>query len=107
VILSPSLCEGFNLPLLEAQALGTMTQAFYTGAHPEVTPFIYGGLAEMEGLLLGLNQGRALLAQYSAEAYRFVLERFNWGQTADELMQLLGSLPPHFRFYQPLMRLYQ
>jgi len=105
VVLSPSLWEGFNLPLVEAQALGTMALAFDTGAHPEVTPFICGGLAEMEGLLLALNQDRAMLAQYSADAYRFVRERFDWDQTADALEQLLGSLSPPFRLYQPLKRL--
>jgi len=94
VVLSPSLWEGFNLPLVEAQALGTMALAFDTGAHPEVTPHTCGGLAEMQGLLITLNQDRELLAQFSAEAYSFVRDRFDWDKAAVELMQLLSSLSP-------------
>ena len=97
VVLSPSLWEGFNLPLVEAQALGTMALAFDTGAHPEVTPFVCGGLAEMEGLLIALDRDRALLARCSAEAHRFVRQRFDWDQAADLLAQVLSGLVPRFR----------
>ena len=92
LILSPSLWEGFNLPLVEAQALGTMAVAFDTGAHPEVVPFVCGGIDEMEGLILALDQNRELLCRYSQDAYRFVRDRFNWDHSAEALAKLIVKL---------------
>jgi glycosyltransferase involved in cell wall biosynthesis len=96
-VVSPSLWEGFNLPLVEAQALGTVALAFDTGSHPEVTPFVCGGLGEMEGLLLALDHDRDLLTRYSAEAYDFVRRRFDWDKAADALALLLAGVLPRFR----------
>ena len=92
LILSPSLWEGFNLPLVEAQALGSMAVAFDTGAHPEVVPFVCGGIDEMEGLIVALDQNRELLCQYSQDAYKFVRDRFNWDHSAEALAQLILKL---------------
>ena len=94
VVVSPSLWEGFNLPLVEAQALGTLALAFDTGAHAEVTPFVCGGLPEMEGLLIALDRDRDLLARYSADSYQFVRQRFDWDKAAAALLQVLIKLPP-------------
>ena len=94
VVVSPSLWEGFNLPLVEAQALGTMALAFDTGAHAEVTPFVCGGLSEMEGLLIALDRDRELLARHSADSYRFVRSRFDWDKAAQLLLELLIRTRP-------------
>ena len=67
IFLSLSLWEGFNLPLVEAQASGKLAIGFDTGAHPEVTPFIVTNLYELTTLLLSLENNRELLYQYTVK----------------------------------------
>lgn len=82
VFISPSLWEGFNLPLAEAQALGAMGVAFDTGAHPEVTPFIVSSTEEVVALLGRLAVDSSLLWRHSLLSYRFVRTRFSWERCA-------------------------
>ena len=89
--ISPSLWEGFNLPLVESQALGTIALAFDTGAHPEVTPFVCGNISEMAGLVFALHQDRDLLERYSVLAYQFARNRFKWEISADLLMKVVKN----------------
>lgn len=82
VFLSPSLWEGFNLPLVEAQASGTVGVAFDTGAHPETTPFVVASDGDLDALLAAWVNDRALLAEASRRSYRFVRDAFSWDRTA-------------------------
>jgi len=89
VFFSPSLWEGFDLPLVEAQYLGTAAVALSTGAHPEVCPFHFSTIDEV------VNQINALCAN---EEYRlwcaktcenFVTRKFNWENYVPRLVSLL------------------
>jgi glycosyltransferase involved in cell wall biosynthesis len=82
LFLSFSRWEGFNLPLVEAQALATASLALRAGAHPEVCPLLF---SDLEGALnlAGLMAGdRARLLTASNEAYAFVRKRFRWARAA-------------------------
>ena len=94
VFVSCSLWEGFNLPLAEAQALGTVGLAFDVGAHPEVTPFVMGGIADVVRQLRAYSERRALLEAHSTAAYRFVRSRFSWRHTTQSLLDTLGLTGP-------------
>jgi len=88
VFISPSMWEGFNLPLAEAEALGTMGIAFDTGAHPEVTPFIASSVDEVVAMLRRLASDRALLRHNSLLSYRFVRNRFLWEKCSAEILRI-------------------
>ncbi len=90
VFVSPSLWEGCNLPLLEAQALGTVGLAYDTGAHPEMTPFLAADSASMLALLKAYARNRDLLRQHSIMGYRFVRGKYRWSIAADRTIALLG-----------------
>ncbi len=92
VFISCSLWEGFNLPLVEAQASGTVALALDVGAHPEVTPFICKNLADLCHRIETYDRDRHLLYVHSKESYRFVRGRFLWDQCALELFKLMISL---------------
>jgi glycosyltransferase involved in cell wall biosynthesis len=87
VFVSLSLWEGFNLPLVEAQALGTVGLAFDTGAHPEVTPFIVSSLHEMVELVGAYADNSSLLAKHSSVAFHFVRQNFCWARTTERLIE--------------------
>jgi O-antigen biosynthesis protein len=91
IFISPSQWEGFNLPLAEAQALGTIGLAFDTGAHPEVTPHIVSSVDEAAALIQQMAQNKTLLLQESAFAYRFVRNQFSWKKSAVDLLQITSG----------------
>ena len=91
IFLSLSLWEGFNLPLVEAQASGKLAIGFDAGAHPEVTPLIVTNLNELTTLLLSLNKNRELLYQYTVKSQQFCLKKFNWEATIDSTLKLLSN----------------
>lgn len=90
VFVSPSLWEGCNLPLLEAQALGTVGLAYDTGAHPEMTPFLAADSADMLALLKAYARNRDLVRQHSIMGYRFVRGKYRWAVAVDQTIALLG-----------------
>ena len=90
VFVSCSLWEGFNLPLAEAQAVGTVGLAFDVGAHPEVTPFVMGGIADVVAQLRAYSDKPSLLQAHSAAAYRFVRGRFSWSETTQSLLEAVS-----------------
>lgn len=92
IFISFSLWEGFNLPLAEAQSLGTMSLAFDTGAHPEVCPFIMSNLQEMIPFIRRASEDRAWLATQSQRCHAFVKDRFTWEKAADRFCKL-ANLP--------------
>jgi glycosyltransferase involved in cell wall biosynthesis len=82
VFLSFSLWEGFNLPLAEAQALGTVGLALDTGAHPEVTPLVLGNVDEAVAQIRAYDRNRELLLEHSQLCWQFVRPRFSWDRCA-------------------------
>jgi len=82
VFVSPSQWEGFNLPLVEAQAMGTVGVAFDVAAHPETTPCLAENLDEMQHILCVWGRDRELLSEASVEAYHFARAKFSWERTA-------------------------
>ena len=91
VFISCSLWEGFNLPLAEAQALGTVGLAFDVGAHPEVTPFVMGGVADVVRQLRAYLGDSDLLRRHSSVAYRFVRSRFSWRLATQRLLEAVAG----------------
>ncbi len=89
IFISPSLWEGFNLPLVEAMRNGTLAMAFDTGAHPEVTPFIYSSVDEMVVAIKNYEQNRNLLFKDSKRCHSFVSQKFNWTLSVSNLLKTL------------------
>jgi glycosyltransferase involved in cell wall biosynthesis len=85
VFVSPSLWEGFNLPLIEAQTLGVPSLAFDTGAHPEVCPLIFSSVVEMAGYLACVAREPQLLEGPASRARPFVEARFSYVRALDAL----------------------
>lgn len=81
VFISCSQWEGFNLPLVEAQALSTVGLAFDVGAHPEVTPMVMRHPNDVTALLAAYCASPELLLKHSKKAYHFVRGRFKWNET--------------------------
>lgn len=92
VFFSPSLWEGFNLPLVEAQASGTVAIAFDVGAHPEVTPFVFKSLDEIENHVQLWMNDFDLLKKNSAQAYVFARKKFVWSKVSLSFSNQLESL---------------
>lgn len=93
VFISASRWEGLNLPLVEAQALGTPALAFDTGAHPEFTPLIFPSVSAMVEQLGAYDSHRAdLLQRHGRLCYRFVREGLSWESTAVGLAAMLREI---------------
>ncbi len=82
VFVSPSLWEGMNLPLVEAQALGTPGLAFDTGAHPEFTPLVFDSLQAMAAQVAAYGRDRGLLQEHGRMSYHYVRDGLTWESTA-------------------------
>jgi glycosyltransferase involved in cell wall biosynthesis len=92
IFVSTSLWEGFNLPVVEAQASGTVGLAFDVGAHPETTPFITRGVDDMVSLIEHYCGHPELLQKHSLQCERWIRDRFCWEKTAQKSAKLfLGS----------------
>ena len=96
VLVSPSMWEGFNLPLVEAQASGTVGMAFDVGAHSETTPYLMSNLDDAADLLGVWRDDRDELARVSRLAYRFARSKFTWDMSARLLAAHLDDIarPP-------------
>ena len=96
VLVSPSMWEGFNLPLVEAQASGTVGMAFDVGAHPETTPYLMSNLDDAVDLLGVWGDNRDELARASRTSYRFARSKFTWDTSARLLASHLDDVarPP-------------
>jgi GT2 family glycosyltransferase/glycosyltransferase involved in cell wall biosynthesis len=86
VFVSLSLWEGFDLPVVEAQWLGTPALALDTGAHPEVTPLLMPDLGGLVDLLENYARDPALLAVHGKLCRDFVASRFRWDTTAERYL---------------------
>ena len=95
VFVSPSQWEGTNLPLVEAQALGTPGLAFDTGAHPEFTPLVYPSLNLMARQIIAYDDSRySLLRRHGNASHAFVRGRMSWEQAAHRLGDLIRRVDP-------------
>lgn len=90
VFVSMSLWEGFNLPLAEAQAVGTFSLALDTGAHPEVCPYLMGHPDDAVRYIARAAERRDWLRDASARCARFVRGHYSWDATAAEVRRLLA-----------------
>ena len=90
VFISPSLWEGCNLPLLEAQASGTAGIAFDTGAHPEMTPLLAEDQQDALSLLKAMADDPGLLLRHSVSGYRFVRQSYRWDDAAKSAANAFG-----------------
>lgn len=89
VFVSMSKWEGFNLPVIEAQALGTLSLCFDVGAHPEVCPFVMRTLRDFELFIEKAVQDRNWLGEQSALAYRYARSRFSWDKSVQQMQSLI------------------
>ena len=88
VFVSTSLWEGFNLPLIEAQASGTVGLAFDVGAHPEVTPLVVRNQDDMMSLIEHYCRNQDVLQEHSGLCHRWVLKKFRWESAAKSSLEL-------------------
>lgn len=89
IFVSSSQWEGFNLPLVEAQALGTLSLAYDVGAHPETTPFVMPSVADAEAFILTVGKDPDLRNRLSDLGRRFVRQKFDWDETAQKFAEIL------------------
>ena len=94
VFVSCSMWEGFNLPLVEAQALGTVGIAFDVGAHPETTPFVVSSTAEIVSLLKAYDMDRRLLLAHSRIGYSYVRRQYQWDNATMEFLRCFPQVEP-------------
>jgi glycosyltransferase involved in cell wall biosynthesis len=96
IFVSCSRWEGFNLPLVEAQALGTIALALDRGAHKEVTPFVSDSIERLAAAIRALAWDRKKLLADSQLCFEQVRTRFSWDKTTENLeKELLESIPPY------------
>jgi hypothetical protein len=98
IFVSPSMWEGFNLPVVEAQALGTVGIGFDAGAHPETALHLASSLNDAITMIEHWNTHREHLAIACERAYKYVRTEFSWTATAEGIVQhceevLLGAPP--------------
>ena len=86
---SPSLWEGFNLPLVEAQYLGAPALALSTAAHPEVCPFHFPSVDELVQYVAAVYRNPALREKHAATCRDFVQARFRWKANAGQLLGIM------------------
>jgi glycosyltransferase involved in cell wall biosynthesis len=91
VFVSPSQWEGFNLPVVEAQALGTVGIAFDVGAHPETTPIVATCLDDAASMILAWDRHRDRLERISGQVREYVLRKYKWDNTARDFSALLDE----------------
>jgi glycosyltransferase involved in cell wall biosynthesis len=91
VFVSMSLWEGFNLPLAEAQAVGTFSLALDTGAHPEVCPYLLNRPADGIRYVARAVESREWLVDASARCARFIRANYSWDATAAQVRRLLDA----------------
>jgi glycosyltransferase involved in cell wall biosynthesis len=92
----PSFCEGFGLPVVEAMACGTPVAASRAGSLPEVLGpagllFDPAEPADMAAALLRLVQDSALRRKLREEGLQRV-ERFSWRASAHAVVRLLEGM---------------
>jgi glycosyltransferase involved in cell wall biosynthesis len=95
MLISPSLYEGFGLPVAEAMACGTPVVATRVGASPEVIEDGVSGILVAPGEAASLATAIRTLLQDPARCHQMgtagierVRERFSWRRAAEETADL-------------------
>lgn len=86
---SPSLWEGFNLPLIEAQYLGTPAMALSICAHPEVCPFHFQTLDEVVLHIGLLSKDKDYRSWWARVCKNYVQRKFKWENNISQLISLI------------------
>jgi hypothetical protein len=95
VFVSPSQWEGCNLPLVEAQALGTPGLAFEVGAHPEFTPLVFSSVSLMAQQIVAYGESRdTLLRDHGRASYHYVRSTMSWELAAHRFLTLIRANDP-------------
>lgn len=89
VFVTFSRWEGFNLPLVEAQALGTVGLARQGSVHAEVSPFLFADAHEAAARVQALAQDPNRLLRESQASQDFVMSRYRWSRAADQAIRAL------------------
>jgi len=89
VFFSPSLWEGFNLPLVEAQYVGVPSVCFSIGAHPEVSVYHFTNTAEITHFVHSMLNDSAMRKKCGKKCASYVRSRFTWGKNINRLHSLL------------------
>ena len=89
VFFSPSLWEGCNLPLVEAQAIGTVGLALDIGAHPEHTPFCIPSISSAAKKIEMYSENKGLAMRHGELCKEFVTTRFSWDRSVDKFLELV------------------
>jgi glycosyltransferase involved in cell wall biosynthesis len=92
VFVSCSRWEGFNLPLVEAQALGTASLALNIAAHPEVTDNTFADMQALVAQVIRYQADRDSLHHDSVRAYQVTRAKFRWEEAGNRLEQLIAEL---------------
>ncbi len=92
IYLSTSLWEGFDLPLVEAQYLGTPALALSTGAHPEVCPYHYLTIYELTEQLKKLCRNSNLKKTIGQQCKQFVQKKFTWQHSILDYKNILENI---------------
>jgi glycosyltransferase involved in cell wall biosynthesis len=95
LFISPSLWEGFNLPLVEAQYMGSPALCFSIGAHPEVCPFHFINVEEMVNFIVLLYNNDQLRRKYGYICQNYVRKKFKWENNVNMLISILKSCTGH------------
>lgn len=111
---SPSLWEGFNLPLVEAQYLGTPAMTLSLCAHPEVCPFHFQNVDEVVAHIGLLHKDEDYRSWWAKTCQDYVVSKFRWEHNTSQLVSLLkdavalkskGGLPELDKIESPSFRL--
>lgn len=92
IFVSCSRWEGFNLPLVEAQAIGTLSMAFRAGAHSEVCEHIFDNEEQMAEHIARYASDRQALLQDSLRSYQSSRSRFRWETAVQQSLSLFSKL---------------
>lgn len=90
LFLSPSLWEGFNLPVVEAQALGVPSMLFDAGAHPEVCPHVMSTPEQALCCISSLERNREQLERWSTRGLKH-LQTLRSHSRPELFIKFLGS----------------
>jgi GT2 family glycosyltransferase len=92
IFFSPSLWEGFNLPLVEAEYLGIPSIAFSIGSHPEVCPFHFGNINETVQFISSLYKDNKFHKSCAQVCMTFVKNKFKWKDNVCKISSILIDL---------------
>jgi len=96
IFFSPSLWEGFNLPLVEAQYVGTPSVCFSIGAHPEVSVYHFTSTGELTSFILMLYRNESLRKKCGQTCTSYVRRKFTWTSNVESLYGLIDEAHKNF-----------